>query len=164
MNWKNAWEQQSEFDNRVMEELNVKPTVADRCTALRIEMDELANELPEQYKWWSKKKNNYDAGLIEYADGLKFLIGLGLALGVDSKEIHVMPITTEGVKQLHSDCDWLSQLIERELSLRGLKPLYMELFSTYVKLGYEIGFTQDSIMQAFEDKHKVIHNRLDEAK
>ncbi|KHE73172.1 dUTP diphosphatase [Halobacillus sp. BBL2006] len=160
-NWKKVWDAQKTFDERVISELNVKPTIANRCAAFRIEIGELANELPEIFKWWSHKKNNLEKALVEYVDGLKFLVGFGIELGVKSIDLSVMDIKTETVAELHSDCDWLSQLIERELSLRGMDKLFIELFSTYLKLGHEIGFTGDQIMQAFEDKHEVINERLD---
>ena len=159
-NYKKAWDAQLAFDNRVKEERNVNPSVQQRCAAFRIEIGELANELPKVFKWWSKKENNYDKALVEYVDGEKFLIGLGIELGVDSKDIHVMPVRGESVEELHSDCDWLSHLVERGLS-KDIKGLFNELFSTYVKLGHEIGFNTDEVMKAFEDKHEVINSRLE---
>ncbi|HFK2719144.1 TPA: dUTP diphosphatase, partial [Escherichia coli] len=58
-----------------------------KILSLHIEIGEMANELPEIFKFWSNKKNDYDKALKEYVDGLHFLLSIGNELNFSECDI-----------------------------------------------------------------------------
>src|SRR5690606_36478239 len=86
MNLKHLFELQAKLDERIYKEHPVQEG-EDRLTkkilALQVEFGELANELPEVFKFWSNKKNNYEKALEELVDCLHFILSIGFELGMD---------------------------------------------------------------------------------
>ena len=141
-----------------------------KILALQVELGELANELPEVFKFWSNKKNDYEKALKEYVDGLHFLLDIGLELGIGSKDIKVEndyrgDTPTETFNLLFS---YISNLrtfifdvtIPATITNEDIKELYHELFECFVGLGeIDLGFTWEQIENAYLEKNKINHER-----
>src|SRR5699024_7253229 len=79
MNLQPLFETQAKLDKRIVEKkgLQGKDLLDKKILSLQVELGELANELPEVFKFWSNKKNNYKKALEEYCDCLHFILSIG---------------------------------------------------------------------------------------
>ena len=80
MNLTKMFKIQKEQDERIVKEKDLKGVdlLDKKILSLQVELGELANELPEVFKFWSNKKNNYKKALEEYCDCLHFILSIGL--------------------------------------------------------------------------------------
>src|SRR5699024_6894313 len=87
MNLQPLFETQPKLDKRIVEqkELEEQDLLDKKILALQVELGELANELPEVFKFWSNKKNNYKKALEEYCDCLHFILSIGLEHNFDEE-------------------------------------------------------------------------------
>jgi dimeric dUTPase (all-alpha-NTP-PPase superfamily) len=142
--------------------------------ALLVELGECANEW-RGFKFWStdqeqrthevkhKKKNGmyfYDGTrnplLEEYADGLHFVLELGLEFDY---EINELGLSLKAQDIEHQFIGLFTRVSEYHYSNSWKK--YELLMMTYVGLGEMLGFTWEEIKQAYYDKNKVNHTRQD---
>jgi dimeric dUTPase (all-alpha-NTP-PPase superfamily) len=165
MNLKHLFELQAKLDERIYKEHPVQEgedRLAKKIIALQVELGELANELPEVFKFWSNKKNNYEKALEELVDCLHFLLSIGLELettnividsdytGADTTETFIFAFET---------------VIELANSIRDgnksyIYQVYEELFNLFVGLGEKyLGFTWEQVEKAYLDKNKINHER-----
>jgi dimeric dUTPase (all-alpha-NTP-PPase superfamily) len=165
MNLKHLFELQAKLDERIYKEHPVQEgedRLAKKILALQVELGELANELPEVFKFWSNKKNNYEKALEELVDCLHFLLSIGLELettnividsdytGADTTETFIFAFET---------------VIELANSIRDgnksyIYQVYEELFNLFVGLGEKyLGFTWEQVEKAYLDKNKINHER-----
>src|SRR5690625_5804429 len=79
MNLTKMFKIQKELDERIVKEKDLKGVdlLDKKILSLQVELGELANELPEVFKFWSNKKNNYKKALEEYCDCLHFILSIG---------------------------------------------------------------------------------------
>ena len=85
MDLQKLFEIQAELDCRINNEHPLQEgedRLAKKILALQVELGELANELPEVFKFWSNKKNNRKKALEEFCDALHFLLSIGLLIKV----------------------------------------------------------------------------------
>ncbi|MFD1350165.1 dUTP diphosphatase [Oceanobacillus caeni] len=160
MNLQNLFEIQAGLDFHIKKEKGLEgQNLLDlKILALQVELGELANELPEVFKFWSNKKNDYEKALKEYVDGLHFILSIGLELGAD--------------KFLNSSVDW-SYMDEKDV-VKLFSNLfvinwdilndndyfeYFEGFEYFMTLGRELGFTLKQVEQAYLEKNKINHQR-----
>ena len=82
MNLQKLFEAQKKLDDHIRKEkgLEGQDLLDKKILALQVELSELANELPEVFKFWSNKKNNYKKALEEYCDCLHFILSIGKSL------------------------------------------------------------------------------------
>lgn len=127
--------------------------LADRVLALLVEIGELANELPEVFKFWSNKKNNYEKALEEYVDGIHFLLSIGLVEGPEKLNDPPILVKNKSVR----DCflDIYEEVSEIEWSVDA----YVRAFYRYVELGEKLGFTWEQIESAYMAKNAINHQR-----
>lgn len=164
-------------------------TFEKRILALIVELGETANEW-RAFKFWSEdrrpryaEKNcdncngkgftlmdnelgrEYDdceeCGnplLEEYVDSLHFLVSIGLDLNVEQVEYRVIENDKDITRQFIELTNMASLLI-----LEGKKhQMWHNLFSAFIRLGGDLGFTWDEIYNAYFDKNKVNHQRQEE--
>src|SRR5690625_5800529 len=88
MNLQKFAEQQKELDNAIIQKNNLQNEylINKKIIALHVEFSELLNELPETFKYWSNKKNNYKKALEEYVDCVHFAVSIGNDLGTFPKD------------------------------------------------------------------------------
>jgi dimeric dUTPase (all-alpha-NTP-PPase superfamily) len=147
---------QRQLDERIEKQhgLYGEDLFAKKMLALLVEIGELANET-RCFKFWSVKPSSpQEKVLEEYVDGLHFILSLGLECGF---------LYSTSPKQTDSE-----QLVEQFLQVfraadefRKTKSQqsYDRLFTEYLQLGAQLGFSFAQIEQAYIQKNKVNHER-----
>lgn len=159
MNLKKLFETQNVLRERIG--YNESDRLNKLVLALLVEIGECANELPEVFKFWStKKKNNYKKALVEYVDGVHFVLELGLELGV--KDTVYLPQTIKS----NTSTDIATQFIlinntATELLFDTKLEQYEILVYEYLALGEMIGFSWEQIQAAYFSKNYINHQRQD---
>lgn len=164
MNLSKLFEMQRELDARIEWEHPEEPEedrLAKKILALLVELGELANELPEIFKFWSNKKNTYERALEEFCDVLHFVLSIGLEIGIDDicniqakKDSHVMYMFLD-IAEL--TLKLLDYEIEGYQTYQDF--VYMELFEKVLGLGELLGFTWEQIERAYMSKNAENHAR-----
>ncbi|PLT31204.1 dUTP diphosphatase [Peribacillus deserti] len=128
-----------------------------KVLALLVEVGELANET-RCFKFWSLKKSSpREVILEEYADGIHFILSLGITKSYE----HIGPDMDEAENR---DCDMTSQFLTVYKSINTFKEdpseqVYKEMFTQYAKLGHLLGFSFADIETFYMDKNKVNYER-----
>lgn len=161
MDLQRLFEMQRELDTRIEEEHGIVRTdslIDKKILALLVEVGELANET-RCFKFWSNKgASPKEVVLEEYADGLHFVLSIGLFLGYEKRlSLKDMNIT----KDLSSQFLHIYQL-SNELKFFPSINKYNDLFSNYLLLGKQLKFSLEDIEQAYLSKNQVNHVRQDE--
>jgi dimeric dUTPase (all-alpha-NTP-PPase superfamily) len=131
-----------------------------KIIALFVEVGELANELPEVFKFWSNKKNNYEKALNEYVDGLHFILSIGLEYGIENISFDYIGIYAKpenGFLSIYRQLALLSTISSGKEELR--KTHYSILVEMFISLGKTLGFTWEQIEKAYFEKNKINHER-----
>lgn len=156
MNLYPLFELQAKLDRHVEEIHPRKPKenrLAKKILALKVEIGELANELPEVFKFWSFKKNNYERALKEYADCLHFILSIGLECNDHEYFTMVEPYqNSNDITEQFMAVFWFANQMEHYDLFHGLA-------SNFLGLGQMIGFTEEEIVQAYLEKNAVNHQR-----
>lgn len=156
INFKKLFVKQAELDNEIALNHNVtyETTRQRRTLALLVELGELANAT-RCFKYWSHKPSEaMEVVMDEYADGLHFLISLGIDIGV----------TRYTYNQEETDMD-LSDLFlvmyektSRFAKTRKFKD-YKILFETYLQIAYKLNMSKKEIFDSYLLKLGENHHR-----
>jgi dimeric dUTPase (all-alpha-NTP-PPase superfamily) len=159
VNLEKLFQIQAELDQKIVDSkgLEERDLLNEKILALQVELGECANELPEVFKFWSNKKNNYTKALEEYVDGLHFILSIG-------NEIAPYPEHLDINYEKHDrDVLWHFQSIISFFSdfwqYGELEQGYGAVIKLFLDLGELLGFTQEQIEQAYLDKNEVNHAR-----
>lgn len=137
--------------------------LAKKILALQVELGELANELPEVFKFWSNKKNNYKKALEEYVDCLHFILSIGLELKVENNFTPYTYTTDNITRQFNvifQDLAKLDIIINDEISSKdNTRIQYFELFADVLGICEMLGFSWKEVERAYIEKNKVNHER-----
>ena len=147
---------QAELDKDIATKHNVtyETTHKKRLLALIIEIGELANET-RCFKYWSNKGPSSKEVIIEeYADGLHFLLSLGIPLKA-KKMTYELQDTGEDIVDLFHKMYHLSTLLVDHYD----EARYTLAFQTYLNIARKLGFTSDDIIHAYKDKLAINYNR-----
>lgn len=160
MNLAKLFEIQKSLDKKIIENkgLEGEDLLPKKILSLQVELGELANELPELFKFWSDKKNNYEKALEEYCNCLHFILSIGLEIGIDTNSswnVYKHNDITEQFISLFGTCSDL-----RDMRLK-IAP-YIDLIYTFRGLGEMLGFTWEQVEQAYLDKNRTNHRRQDD--
>jgi len=137
--------------------LNTGDTFEKRVAALLVELGETLNELPAEFKFWSEKSNQRQKALIEYADSLHFLVSLGIDLGIEKAELREIDNDKPIERQFIELSNMASLLVMEDIVSN--KHVWHSLFSAFIRLGDELGFTWNEVYDAYFEKNKVNHAR-----
>lgn len=123
--------------------------------SFQVELSELANEW-QGFKHWKENPEPKPGMLEEYADGLSFLLEIGLELAeewlVDEDyEIHIFGSIKNKFFTIYRIASYFFDDYNEET--------YKDLVGHYLGLGIMLGFTIDQIEQAYFSKNKVNHER-----
>lgn len=160
---------QKVLDDRIVKDkgLEGKDLLDKKILALKVELGELTNELPEVFKFWSNKKNNFEKALKEYADGLHFILSIGNEIKCKADQ---------SIKMINSHTDWILENrdvkntsvteqfivvfagISDYYQIRGLDE-YFQMFSEFLILGEKLGFTDKQVEEAYIKKNEINHAR-----
>lgn len=160
MNLEKLFQMQTVLDEHIQKEhpkQEGEERHAKKILALLVELGELANELPEVFKFWSNKKNNYEKALKEYVDCLHFILSICIDLNEkDVQKNHFQFTTIEEhfiyVSALTSDLLFGGESTSSRSIIHFLVPAFIEL-------GEMLGFTWEQVEQAYISKNEVNHSR-----
>lgn len=147
---------QRELDQEIQTNHNItyESTRNKRILALLVEIGEFANTT-RTFKFWSLKGREKDEIMLdEFADGLHFLLSLGIDKGyvVDSIEVNDNELTpTDNLLQTY---EYVS-IYKNELSLNN----YLKMFMSYLINLIKFGFTWEDAEKAYYLKMKENHHR-----
>lgn len=169
MDLSKLFEMQKVLDERIVKEKghegqNLLPK---KFLALRIELAEFSNELPEEFKFWSNKKNDYEKALEEYVDCLHFILSIGLEIGVDVSSLEKSTseefgcVSKSGEHQIN---DVFQHIGDVEFNVRlgkiqGTIDEYTDLFLRFLLLGTRFGFSWEEIEESYYEKNAENHWR-----
>ena len=149
---------QKELDERILQEHNLEPKklLKEKTLALLVEIGELANET-RCFKYWSTRPSSErDVILEEYVDGFHFILSVGIDLGVDKnflfyKCAHANKTTVQTFLDVYA----------RVIRFHDQPSItnYIELFTSYLRLGQALDFSQEDIERAYLAKNEVNHQR-----
>src|SRR5690625_1242656 len=167
MNLTKMFKIQKEIDERIDKEKDLKGVdlLDKKILSLQVELGELANELPEVFKFWSNKKNNYKKALEEYCDCLHFILSIGLELGATSEFLGKLHLwNADEVSQFNALFCYFSELHEfkwaHDYNKKEMQSKYKNALEGLLGLGvYGLGFTWDEIEQVYFDKNNINHER-----
>lgn len=157
MDFKKLKEIQKKLDAYIGESKKIKMEnyKIERIIALQVEFNELLNELPFLFKYWTNKKMNREKALEEYIDGLHFILSIGNDFGIDAYK-YTKP-TNPNTHDMRRLALGINNMIGR---LR--KDSYKELLDHYLLFGEKLGFTHEEIENAYMDKNKVNYERQEQ--
>lgn len=167
MNLKELFDMQRTLDERIIKQhgLEGQDLLDQRILALNVELAELAQET-RCFKFWSANRQPSERVLDELVDVLHFVLSVGLELKLD----------TQTVEHLHSESTMnrcfrkenvvnilinhmfnsISQLLRFEYFTT-----YIAVWSDFIDLYINLGFTWEQVTQAYMEKNKENHDRQD---
>lgn len=159
MDWELLFEKQVKLDAYISNNhnLNKADLFEQKILALLVELGELANET-RCFKFWSKKERNEDSVIIEeYVDNIHFLLSLGLEKNLQFKEI-------DYDKKAVGETIQFNYLFQSVNHFRedATETNYLTLFRAYLQLADILGFSNEAIMKAYDDKNVVNFERQDQ--
>lgn len=126
-----------------------------KVLSLRVEIGELLNEL-RLHKYWSKKKpSTKEKQLEEYADGLHFILSIGVDKGVKD-------YTYQGLYDEDLTAEDLVFIFDRLMTMSWgelRKEDYKLGLEMYLKLGLLLLFSWDEIKEAYVKKNMINQER-----
>lgn len=167
MNLGKLFEKQRKLDERIIEQRNLEgmDLLPQKILSLQVELVELANELPEVFKFWSSnKKNNYERALEEYCDCLHFILSIGNDTVPDTSKAERF-IHPKKMPNILDQFMWTNKKIVdmyedyRDKKIPSTGYHFTHVFSAIWGLGEILGFTWEQIEQAYFDKNKINHDR-----
>ncbi|AEV17617.1 DUTPase [Geobacillus thermoleovorans CCB_US3_UF5] len=166
MNLAKLFELQRQLDEHIEREhprQEGEDRLAKKILALKVEIGELANELPEVFKFWSHKKNNREKALKEYVDCLHFLLSIGNDINMNEvyEDSVPEPLRCDDIiEQFMYVNDWINYFYHnRHEDVNG--EVYDLIFSNFLGLGEMLGFSWKEIEEAYMRKNEVNHKRQD---
>lgn len=125
-----------------------------RTLALLVELGEFANTT-RTFKFWSNKGMEEKAIVLdEFADGLHFLLSLGLDQGYVVDSIDVEDDLASLTDTLLSTYELVSEFYSKQTINN-----YLKMFISYLRCLFKIGFTWEDAKEAYYVKLKENHVR-----
>src|SRR5690625_2629730 len=152
MNLNTLFKKQKQLDDYIgkTKDIDMENYKYERVIALQVEFNELLNELPFLFKYWSRKKMNREKALEEYVDGIHFILSIGNDFGITEYEYEA-PV----VHDMRTLAMGINNMITRIYSNGN----YEELVDHYLLFGEKLGFAWEEIEQAYNAKHEVNYER-----
>ncbi|HSU79403.1 MAG TPA: dUTP diphosphatase [Candidatus Angelobacter sp.] len=160
LNMAELFETQKILDQRIVEthHLEEQSFVSEKILALLVELGELANET-RCFKFWSLKgPSDRPIILEEYVDGLHFILSIGLDFNYEKVELR-----PESASEITLTRRFLSVYAKIEtFSHTQSVQNYKDVFETFLLLGYQLGFSNEDIVQAYARKNMINHERQEQ--
>ena len=159
MNLTELFKVQKELDEYIgkTKNINLADYKTERIIALQVEFNELINELPFLFKYWSNKQMDAEKALEEYVDNLHFILSIGNDLEITDYE-YIRPDQENMKKIVIGINNMISLLAEFEQK----EKLYRVLVDHFILFGEKLGFTEEEIVNAYYEKNEVNHARQDQ--
>lgn len=156
INLKKLYELQEELDLEIAKNHSISydSTHEKRLLALAVELGELANET-RCFKFWSNKAPSAKEVIMdEYADGIHFLLSLGIPLKTEKFEYQLFENNEELTVQFHK----MYSLVENLRNNYNLENYELAL-QYYLNIVLTLGFHAEDITNAYLSKLEVNHKR-----
>jgi dimeric dUTPase (all-alpha-NTP-PPase superfamily) len=127
-----------------------------KVLALLVEIAELANET-RTFKFWSvKPASDKKVILMEFVDGIHFILSLGLECGFDKLQFNIKDEAPAfgATEQFLAINDNVSHF-QKTKSLQD----FIALFESYLQLGTLLGITYEELEEAYLVKNEVNYQR-----
>lgn len=125
-----------------------------RVLSVLVELGEFANET-RCFKYWSLKgPSPKEVILDEYADGLHFLLSLGIAIGIKEFEEDVPSPSISLTEQL-------LLVYEETINFRKKKDIdsYKKVMTSFLAILPLLGYGEEDAIEAYKKKLEVNHQR-----
>lgn len=157
INLNKIFEQQIVLDKHIhsQHDVNYDKIHTELKLALIVELAETANEI-RSFKFWSNKPSSAkEIVLEEYVDGIHFITSLCIYYKVNP----IFEVIED--KPFKNKRDITNAFIElfNEATLINSPNQSTAWYSKYLSFGLRLGFSVDDIIQAYEAKNKVNHQR-----
>lgn len=134
--------------------INYENTRNKRVLALLVELGEFANTT-RTFKFWSNKgPEAKEVMLDEFADGLHFLLSLGIDRGYETDTIEVEDDDLSLTDSLIKSYDLAVQYNSHQT-----RENYVSLFANYLRALYKIGYSWKEAKEAYYTKLAENHHR-----
>lgn len=146
------YEKQAELDEVIARKRDITYAVTkeERLLAFLVELGELANAT-RCFKYWSGKGPMAPSVIAEeYADGLHFLLSLGIPLKVQKT---VYDVTGSSFSITHQILDLFS--LAHDFRLCPDEKTYVSLLQAFLALGLALGLDEEKIRSAYERKRAI---------
>jgi len=156
INLKELYELQAGLDAEIAKNHNINYEVTrhKRALALIVEIGELANET-RCFKFWSNKgPSPKEIIMDEYADGIHFLLSLGIPLKTAKMEYELEKSDKELTLQIHEVYKAAVEL-EENYDLDH----YVCCFQKYLNLALSLSMSPEDIINSYKLKLSVNHKR-----
>ena len=156
VNLKELYLLQAELDKEIatIHHVSYESTHSKRLLALIIEIGELANET-RCFKYWSLKgPSPKEVIMDEFADGLHFLLSLGIPLNASKFEYDLVKSDLDLTSQFH-------QVYQYSLALENHYDLmhYEKAMQAFLNLALSLDMTSEDIISSYKAKLSVNHKR-----
>ncbi|HET6872580.1 MAG TPA: dUTP diphosphatase [Sporolactobacillaceae bacterium] len=154
------FETQRKLDKRIVEthHLQGQSFVSEKVLALLVELGELANET-RCFKFWSfKGPSDRPVILEEYVDGLHFILSVGLDLNYETVELDPQTGSETTLSNCFLNVFSTINKFNQDTSVQN----YKDVFETFLVLGYQLGFSNEDIVQAYARKNVINHERQEQ--
>ena len=153
---KEMYDKQLELDLEIAKnhQISYEETKDKRLLALLVELGEFANAT-RTFKFWSfKPSESKERVLDEFADGLHFLLSLGLAYSYRVDSIEVESQESDLTKAILDSYHHINEFYnDRSYSK------YIKMFEGYLKILGTLGYTWDDAYNAYFLKLQENHHR-----
>ena len=156
INLKELYSLQASLDAEIAENHGVsyETTFEKRLLALIVEIGELANET-RCFKYWSNKgPSPKEVVMDEFADGIHFLLSLGIPLGANKYEYQIRKSELSLTRQILEVYKAATLLVDHYDLTH-----YEDAFQKYLNLSASIGMSEEEIIGSYKAKLKVNHTR-----
>ena len=156
INLKELYSLQASLDAEIARNHNVtyETTFERRLLALIVEIGELANET-RCFKYWSNKgPSPKEVVMDEFADGIHFLLSLGIPLKASKFDYEIKKSNLDLTRQILEVYKAATLLVDHY----DLKH-YEDCFQKYLNLSAPIGMSEEEIISSYKAKLKVNHVR-----
>ncbi len=156
INLKELYNLQAELDKdiAIKHEVNYETTHKKRLLALIIEIGELANET-RCFKYWSNKPSSPKEVVIEeYADGLHFLLSLGIPLNTKKFDYELLDEEAELTDLFHKMYHKSTLLVDH-YDLEH----YIDAMQTYLNIAKKLSFSEEDIISSYKAKLHINYVR-----
>lgn len=156
MDWQILFNKQKELDEYISNQhsLHGQNLLEEKILALLVELGELANET-RCFKFWSTKPRSERSIILEeYVDNIHFLLSIGLEKGYQFSTIDVEKVNTKETLQFNRVFQKCLTFYEEQSNEN-----YVDLFKAYLQLGHLLGFDEEAIFKAYDEKNEVNYER-----
>lgn len=150
------YEKQLELDNEIASNhgISYEETKDKRLLALLVELGEFANAT-RTFKFWSFKPSESKSRVLdEFADGLHFLLSLGLAYNFKIDSLEIESNEKELTEAILSSYHYINEFYDDRSYIN-----YVKMFEGYLKILATLGYSWTDAHDAYFTKLKENHHR-----